>query len=188
MNNPVYVYGLLDVSVNAKFLICFNKSIHFLRSIFTEERLERLTKNIGDLDIELPVGSGKDENLEETSCSITPENREDDMLNGNVETSHSSISDSIPSKVIDEECHLEPHNHEGDISAGNVDVTVVNDTVTEKFPSEKESSIAAQISEVCDTLVDESADSKQPSQRHVTNAVLPLLQHQHNESSESSSR
>lgn len=166
---------------------CFELHFGVLNSIFTEERLERLTKSIGDLDVELSVVSGKEENLENTSCSISPENREDGMLRGNVEISHSGISNSIPSEVINEECHPEPHNHEGDISAEGVDVTVVNDTVTDKFPSEKESLVAVQISEACDTLVDESTDSKQPSQRRVPNAVLPRLRHQHNESSESSS-
>lgn len=182
--NPVY--GLLDVFV--KDLVPFNESLHFLCSIFTEERLERLTKSIGDLDVELPVIPGKEENLEDTSCSLSSENREDGMLSGNVETSHSGIRNSVPSEVINEESHLGPRNHEGDILAEGVDVTVVNDTVTDKFPSEKSSLVAAQISEVCDTLVDESTDSKQPSQRRVPNAVLPLLRHQHNESSESSSR
>lgn len=184
--NPVYVYCLLDVIVKANFLIPLNESLYFdfLFSIFTEERLERLTKSIGDLDVELPVIPGKEENLEDTSCSLSPENRKDGMLSGNVETSDSGISNSIPSEVINEECNLEPHNHECDISAEGVDVSVVNDT----FSSEKESLVAAQISEVCDTSVDESTDSKQPSQRRVPNAVLPLLRHQHNESSESSSR
>ncbi|KAL8093874.1 uncharacterized protein LOC141689749 isoform X1 [Apium graveolens] len=166
---------------------CFELHFGVLNSIFTEERLERLTKSIGDLDVELPIIPGKEENLEDISCSLSPENREDGIRSGNVETSHSGISNSIPSEVINEECYLETHNHEGDISAEGVDVTVVNDTVTNKFPSEKESLVAAQISEVFDTSVDESTGSKQTSQRHVPNAVLPLLRHQHNESSESSS-
>ncbi|WOG94214.1 hypothetical protein DCAR_0313507 [Daucus carota subsp. sativus] len=168
---------------------CFELHFGVLNSIFTEERLERLTKSIGDLDAEFPVESGNSENLDETSCSISPENREDSMLSGNVEISHSSISDSIPSKGINEEfldSQLEPLNQEGDISAG-VDVAVVNDPVTLKFPSEKESFVAAQMSEVCDTLVDDRANSKQISQRRVPSTVLPLLRHQHNESSESSS-
>ncbi|XP_074350229.1 uncharacterized protein LOC141689749 isoform X3 [Apium graveolens] len=156
---------------------CFELHFGVLNSIFTEERLERLTKSIGDLDVELPIIPGKEENLEDISCSLSPENREDGIRSGNVETSHSGISNSIPSEVI----------NEGDISAEGVDVTVVNDTVTNKFPSEKESLVAAQISEVFDTSVDESTGSKQTSQRHVPNAVLPLLRHQHNESSESSS-
>ncbi|KAL8093872.1 uncharacterized protein LOC141689749 isoform X4 [Apium graveolens] len=132
---------------------CFELHFGVLNSIFTEERLERLTKSIGDLDVELPIIPGKEENLEDISCSLSPENREDGIRSGNVETSHSGISNSIPSEVINEECYLETHNHEGDISAE----------------------------------VDESTGSKQTSQRHVPNAVLPLLRHQHNESSESSS-
>ncbi|XP_074350231.1 uncharacterized protein LOC141689749 isoform X5 [Apium graveolens] len=122
---------------------CFELHFGVLNSIFTEERLERLTKSIGDLDVELPIIPGKEENLEDISCSLSPENREDGIRSGNVETSHSGISNSIPSEVI----------NEGDISAE----------------------------------VDESTGSKQTSQRHVPNAVLPLLRHQHNESSESSS-
>ncbi|KAM7513046.1 hypothetical protein LguiB_011921 [Lonicera macranthoides] len=133
--------------------------LHFgvLNSIFTEERLERLTRNMGDFDLESPIGHIKEENIEEQSGSFPVEHDTDDVLNATVEASGSSSSDNVAPQ-------------------------------TEEIPAKRESSVVSiLISEASDTYVGEIMTNKQPVQRRVPNAVLPLLRFQQYESSESSS-
>ncbi|KAK3040375.1 hypothetical protein RJ639_026780 [Escallonia herrerae] len=156
--------------------------LHFgvLNSIFTEERLERLTKNIGDLDLGSTVEYGNDEILGENFCSISVEDRAHGMLNGTVETSESSRSESISGRVTDEGCQ----NLEGDFLSkqGATDSTVVQiNPEPEKLLTSRECAVEWQISEASDTCVEK------PAQKRLPNAVLPLLRHQQCESSESSS-
>lgn len=158
--------------------------LHFgvLNSIFTEERLERLTKNIGDLDMESPMWHGKEENLEEKSGN---------MLNGTVETSESSTSDSILEKVIDDGGNLEYLVLERDSFMSKKGVAdnavVLIDPETKKIPAKGESVVVMQMPEACDTYVEDVETNKQSAPRRLPNAVLPLLRYPQYESSESSS-
>ncbi|KAK3034490.1 hypothetical protein RJ639_032479, partial [Escallonia herrerae] len=156
--------------------------LHFgvLNSIFTEERLERLTKNIGDLDLGSTVEYGNEEILGENFCSILAEDRAHGMLNGTVETSESSRSESISGRVTDEGCQ----NLEGDFLSkqGATDSTVVQiNPESDKLLTSRECAVEWQISEASDTCIEK------PAQKRLPNAVLPLLRHQQCESSESSS-
>ncbi|CAK9140998.1 unnamed protein product [Ilex paraguariensis] len=133
--------------------------LHFgiLNSIFTEERLERLTKNIGDLDLELPMGYCKEDTPEAKSDSASLNCRMDDMLNETLKPSQTRSSASIPGRVAsDVPIYLE----------------------SEKLAAKKESVIATQISEASDAYVDDIAANKQSSERRLPNAVWPLLRFQ----------
>ncbi|KAA8523309.1 hypothetical protein F0562_009732 [Nyssa sinensis] len=167
--------------------------LHFgiLNRIFTEERLERLTRGLGDLDLESPEGYGKEENLEEKSDGISLERSAHTMLNGTTEIFQSSTSDSTLVRVTDDGCHLEHQMPEGDfhlLKKGINGYAVVSvDPETERLPAAGESGDTAQLSEARDTYVDDFVTNKQPFERQIPNAVSPLLQDQQYESSESSS-
>lgn len=167
--------------------------LHFgvLSSIFTEERLERLTRNIGDLELELPVGCDKEDDSEEESRSISLEDRAQGIVNGTAESSQSSLSDSLPGRVADDGSHLEHQISERDIFTSNRSDS--GPAVASLFPdmekchAKAETLVGSQISEVCDASVDDFVLNKQPVEKRLPNAVLPLLRYQQYESSESSS-
>ncbi|CDP03098.1 unnamed protein product [Coffea canephora] len=167
--------------------------LHFgvLNSIFTEERLERLTRNIGDLELELPVGCDKEDNSEEESGSISLEDRTQCIHNGTAESSESSLSDSLPGRVTDDSSHLEHQISEGDIftskRSGDGSAVAALDPDMAKCHAKAETLVGSQISEVCDVSVDDFVINKQSVEKRLPNAVLPLLRYQQYESSESSS-
>lgn len=161
--------------------------LFLLFSIFTEERLERLTKSIGDMDLESSVGFDKDDKLEENFGDISPEPGLHEMLNGAADTSHLSTNSG---RVRDDERRHSEHQFLKEHllfsqKDGSNDATVAIDTETD-LPANKV--FSAQLSECCDTCVDDVVTNKQPAHRHLPNAVLPLLRYQQYESSESSSR
>lgn len=178
--------------VDPTVVLLFSPTPLFYNSILTEERLERLTKNIGDLDLELSVCFDKGDTSEEESGSTSLEERAQSMLNGTVETSQSSLSDSLPGRVTDDGSHLEHQISESNIfiSKENGDDTAVIpfDPDMDKPHDKTETPLGSQISEVCDASVDDFVIDKQPGERRLPNAVLPLLRYQQYESSESSSR
>ncbi|CAK9144171.1 unnamed protein product [Ilex paraguariensis] len=162
--------------------------LHFgvLNSIFTEERLERLTKNIGELDLELPEGNCTEEASEGKSDSASLEHRADDMPNGSVEPSQSSTSVCITGRVADDECHQEQQSIEEDSHLSkesmSVNVVVPIDLDTQKLAAKKESEARTQFSEGCETYIDDIVANKQPAEMR-----WPLLRSQQYDSSESSS-
>ncbi|CAL5443447.1 unnamed protein product [Camellia sinensis] len=159
------------------------------RRIFTEERLERLTRGISDLDLESSEGHGKEENLKENSDGISSEDRANDVLNGTVDTPQLSPNDSLSEKVMDDVCHREhqmlKNNHllKRDMNGSGV---VPVDPAIGKLPDKRENGVTNEISEACDTHVDDFVTNKQLVERCFPNAVLPLLRCQQYESSESS--
>lgn len=151
-------------------------------SIFTEERLDRLTKGITGLDFESPEDYSKeeniDENTEETSDSVSVDDRAtEDMLNGSVELAQ--LKDSEPVAVTDDGGHLDYQMLEKDIDLLK---TKNNDMITAKRNS------SAANGEDSDIYVDDVVINKQAVEKRFPNAVLPLLRHYQYESSESSSR
>ncbi|KAG9140936.1 hypothetical protein Leryth_010455 [Lithospermum erythrorhizon] len=145
--------------------------LHFsvLNSIFTEDRLERLTKQICDLDLELPIGFN----------NASPENGTADMVNvmGKYQSSndvggleHQSLDRGICSTIENPEIRpILP-----------LDAEIV------KYPGE-DSLHGMQSLDSGDLSLNDNLSSKQTPERHVPHAVLPFLRHQHCESSESSS-
>ncbi|XVE97903.1 hypothetical protein REPUB_Repub03eG0059000 [Reevesia pubescens] len=159
--------------------------LHFgvLNGIFDEERLERLTKSIGDIDLDLSESYSNEANLDDVSTDLVVL---DDMQNTTTDTSELSSGDSKP-EGTDDGNSLEHQMLERDFDSNKVadlDTVVPIDLETETFTSKKESSGATP--EDCDTDVDDFATNKQAVERRLPNAVLPLLRYYQYESSESS--
>lgn len=167
--------------------------LHFavLNSIFTEERLERLTKGIAGLGFESLEDYSKEENLdentEETSDSTSRDERAgEDMLNGSVE--FSQFKDSEPGTVTDNGSRLEFQMVDKDVDllkrSINENVVLV-EPKTPIVTAKRESGAAD--GEDCDVYADDIVLNKQAVEKRLPNAVLPLLRYYQYESSESSS-
>jgi hypothetical protein len=162
--------------------------------MFTEERLERLTKDIGILNFESPEDCRKEENFEENtdenSGGVSPNHRvAEDMLNGTAETSELSLKESKPERVSDDGSHDECQMLDGDLCLLKKDVNdngVPVDPDSKMVTVKRESSAAN--SEDCYINADDCLANKQVVEKRLPNAVLPLLRHYQYESSESSSR
>ncbi|XWS17479.1 hypothetical protein CRYUN_Cryun33cG0071300 [Craigia yunnanensis] len=159
--------------------------LHFgvLNSIFDEERLERLTKSIGDIDLELSESYSNKTNLDDVS---TDQGALEDIQNTTIETSELGLGDSKPGSTDNGnrlEHQLFQRNFDSN-KAVNHDNVVLIDLETEMCASKKESSGANP--EDCDTDVDDFTANKQVAERRLPNAVLPLLRYYQYESSESS--
>ncbi|KAL6974605.1 hypothetical protein U1Q18_028788 [Sarracenia purpurea var. burkii] len=144
--------------------------LHFgilTRYFFTEERLERLMKGIGDLDLGSVEGHAEEGNLKEKSDGISLEHRANNTLNETADTSLLSLSDCVLQKVMDDGCPMEQQ------MLKNNKHLLVKDM--------------NEISVADDTYVDNLVTNKQMMERRFPNAVLPLLRYQPYESSESSS-
>ncbi|KAL2533250.1 DENN (AEX-3) domain-containing protein [Abeliophyllum distichum] len=157
--------------------------LHFgvLNSILTEERLERLTKQISGLDLEPSVGYDEVEILEEKSGGILLEDGAVNMLNAPVGASQLSTSSSVSGRVTDDISHLGHESLDGNIYSKK---ELGSDVVpphpgTEKLVSRREF--------ILDTSVDNNFTNKHSADKRLTNAILPLLRYQQCESSESSS-
>ncbi|XWS70086.1 hypothetical protein CRYUN_Cryun03dG0018900 [Craigia yunnanensis] len=157
--------------------------LHFgvLNSIFDEERLERLAKSIGDIDLELSESCNNEANLDDIS---TDQGVLEDMQN--TTTSELSSRDSKPG-VTDDGNSLEHQMFERDFDSNkavNHDTIVPIVLETEMFTSKKETT--GENPEDCDTDVNDITTNKQAAERHFPNAVLPLLCYYQYGSSESS--
>lgn len=126
--------------------------LHFgiLNSIFIEERLARLTKQIGEFDINFSTPFDK-EAFEEKSSSTSSEDREHNLLDGAPENSQSSTCESVTVGTINERSHLEHQNLEERISSSkdtscdnavpvDGDVQKHHETKGDVSPSEESSS------------------------------------------------
>lgn len=161
--------------------------LHFgvLNSIFTEERLERLTKQVGDLDFDSLMIDDKQENLEENPSSRSLEERDQYILNGSVESSQPITTDSVISGTVDDMSQLEYRVVEGYVHPkkdGSDNKARMVDTDIDC--ANKEVILERQVPEVSDNSTD---DNKQLVEKGVPHAVLPLLRYHQCESSESSS-
>lgn len=121
-------------------------------SIFIEERLERLTKSISDLDVDLT--HEHEVYLEDKVSSVSAENGSQELFNGTTESLSNSISERVSDGVI-------PKRHEIEMDSSK---------------------------KGCDSPVDDMVSNKQDTQKHIPNAILPLLRYQQYDSSDSSSR
>nr|XP_011460618.1 PREDICTED: uncharacterized protein LOC101291858 isoform X2 [Fragaria vesca subsp. vesca] len=169
--------------------------LHFgvLNSIFTEERLERLTKGIGLLDLDSPKDYRNDgsseENTEESIDSGSLNSRTADMVNGTAESCQTSLKDSSAVRVGENGIHLECQMLDADCELmkssvmGNVVIPVGPET---EMASSKIESCAPN-AEVCEVYADDFSTNKPAFERRLPNAVLPLLRYYQYESSDSSS-
>ncbi|KAK8959742.1 hypothetical protein KSP40_PGU006520 [Platanthera guangdongensis] len=166
--------------------------LHFgiLKSIFTEERLEHLKKGIGMLGLESPELSEERENRENHELYngskevIFPVGDEV----GSVECSTPTCEISSPHKETDEVTSTDNkilEMHQDANGSLNIIETTQAIVETENFTAEDAPDYA--IKNVHDYLADDDLQKKQ-SEKHLPEAVLPLLRYNQNESSESSSR
>ncbi|KAI4344595.1 hypothetical protein L6164_011802 [Bauhinia variegata] len=165
--------------------------LHFgvLNSIFTQERLERLTKNIGDLNLESSVHNCAEEISDSNSeCMLMNDVPTEDKLDGTPIISQSNLTNSTPETILGDGNHLERQAVNGEVQTlkerVNVDVIVPVDPNTERVTAKGESGQTS--SEHSDLDGDDFATNKQSEERHLPNAVLPLLRYCQYESSESS--
>ncbi|XP_050382233.1 uncharacterized protein LOC126799140 isoform X2 [Argentina anserina] len=169
--------------------------LHFgvLNSIFTEERLERLIKGIGLLDLDSPKDFRNDENIDEITEDIQDSgalnSRTGDIVNGAAESCQTSQKDSSPVGVGDDGIHQERQMVNVDCVLmknsiiGNVVVPI--DPETEMASSKIESRVPN--AEHCEIYADDFSTNKPAFERRLPNAVLPLLRYYQYESSDSSS-
>ncbi|KVH94038.1 DENN domain-containing protein [Cynara cardunculus var. scolymus] len=156
--------------------------------IFTEERLERLTKSISELDMEPSVAYDDEVYLEEKVVGILAEHGAQEMLNGNTETVQLSRSNSINERVIEDRSNENHHVLKVDslpLDKGVNDVIPVRPEMG--MDSSKKESVAAEMFNTSDSPVGDMVFNKQPTPKHIPNAILPLLRYQQYDSSDSSS-
>ncbi|KAI4335225.1 hypothetical protein L6164_013892 [Bauhinia variegata] len=165
--------------------------LHFgvLNSIFTQERLERLTKSIGDLNLEHPEGNYAEEISESNSESVLMNDiPTGDGLDGTPIISQSNSISSTPETILGDGNHLEHQIVNGELQTPkervNVDVNVPVDPNIDRTTAKGESGPAN--SEDGDLYGDDFATNKQSEERRLPNAILPLLRYCQYESSESS--
>lgn len=149
--------------------------------------MERLTKQIGDLDINSSTLFDK-EDFEEKSSSTSLEDREHNLLDGAPDNSQSSTCESVTAVTINERSHPEHQNLEGcissskDTSCDNV-VTVDNDlqkhheTKGDVSPSEEASSsdLEQQHETKGDVSSSKEASSSDAEKQHETEGDVSSL-------------
>ncbi|CAL0320265.1 unnamed protein product [Lupinus luteus] len=160
--------------------------LHFgvLKSIFAQERLERLTKNVRE-NLEFSEGGNEEKNSE---CLLVNDTSIEDRLDGNQRISQSSLRNSSPEIIHSDDNQTEQQMDNGKLHTFEERVKEDNavpiDPVTERKTAKEESSPTN--SEDNDLYVDSFVTNKQSEDRRLPNAILPLLHHCQYESSESS--
>ncbi|RDX60940.1 hypothetical protein CR513_60877, partial [Mucuna pruriens] len=165
--------------------------LHFgvLNSIFMQERLERLTRGVGDLNLEYVEGSYEEENLwENSACMLVNDRLEDRCDDGNPRISQSSLRNSSTENIEVDSNNPEKQMVNGELHIFkeriNDDNTVPIDPETEKKTVKEESGPTN--AEDSDLYGDAFVTNKQSEDRRLPNAILPLLRYCQYESSESS--
>ncbi|KAL4195829.1 hypothetical protein AMTRI_Chr04g180270 [Amborella trichopoda] len=164
--------------------------LHFgiLKSIFTEERLERLTEGMGELDFVFmeAARNGGNEQAEEFADVSTNHDLEENNLVGNLENSPTNDEASATENNISEE---KPNVEEGDVyvkgegTNGHLIAHGCPKAKPDEKGSKKECEVSLQINQSFDG---ESTKSKDAVDKRLPGVFLPLLHYQQCESSDSS--
>ncbi|KAK7291804.1 hypothetical protein RIF29_07241 [Crotalaria pallida] len=164
--------------------------LHFgvLNSIFTQERLDRLTKSAGDLNLEFVEDNYEEENSEgHSECVLVSDRPIEERFDGNPRNSQSCVGNSLPENIVGD-AHQESQTDTGELQSYNEKINSENvvptDPETDRAIAKEESS--PRISEDGDQYGNAFATKEQLEDRHLPNAILPLLRYSHYESSESS--
>ncbi|KAL9314626.1 hypothetical protein ACSQ67_020078 [Phaseolus vulgaris] len=161
--------------------------LHFgvLNSIFMQERLDRLTKNIGDLNLEYVEGSCEEENFGEDSECMLVNDRLEDRHDDSPTISQSSLRNSSPEIIEDDSNYPNKQIVNGELH-------IFNDRVNDE-PCDPENDRKTVNEESGPTNADDNdlygdafVTNKQSEDRRLPNAILPLLRYCQYESSESS--
>ncbi|KAK7388254.1 hypothetical protein VNO78_23065 [Psophocarpus tetragonolobus] len=164
--------------------------LHFgvLNSIFTQERLERLTKSVGDLNLEFDEDNYKEDHPECYSESdLTSDGPIEDRLGRNPIISQSRETKSIPENIEDDgqsEHLIVDGELQTDKERINYDDVLLTDPVTDRTTAKEDSCPIN--SENSNQYGDTVATNKQSEDKHLPDAILPLLRYCQYESSESS--
>ena len=154
-----------------------------------QERLERLTRIGGDLNLEYAEDSCEEENLEEKSECMLVNDRLEDRHDDNPMISQSSLRNSSPENIEDDSNYPEKHIVNGDLHTFkervNDDNAVPSDPETDRKTVKESGPTNAEDS---DLYGDAFVTNKQSEDRRLPNAILPLLRYSQYESSESSCR
>ncbi|GMH23325.1 hypothetical protein Nepgr_025168 [Nepenthes gracilis] len=167
--------------------------LHFgvLNSIFTEERLELLTKRISAFDFEtLDKDSEVEEGSEENSYAVSLKHVMEDGLNETVRIDQSSSSDSTSERVGDGGSYLVHMDVGENYTSFKGGVDHCHTPIIPKIDillSEKEAAAGVLNSLACDINADNFSTGKQTLEKTMPDAFSPLLRYQQYESSESSS-
>ncbi|KAL5768537.1 hypothetical protein ACOSP7_015082 [Xanthoceras sorbifolium] len=163
--------------------------LHFgvLNSIFTEERLERLTKGMGDFNFESMEDLNEEENLDGTSLN---HRAVEDLQNGTTDISQLSlgVDDSTSGRVTDGCTNLENQMLDKNVhflKKVDNDNAVVPIAFESEMVTIKEEFVGANL-EDCHISVEDFSTNKRAIDRPLPNAVLPLLRCYQYDSSESS--
>ncbi|XP_061352503.1 uncharacterized protein LOC133297389 isoform X1 [Gastrolobium bilobum] len=165
--------------------------LHFgvLNSIFMQERLERLTKGVGDLNLEFVEGSYGEENSGGISeCVLVNDTLLEDRLDENPRISQSCLGNSSPENIEGDNNRPEKQMINGELHTFkegiNDDNVVAIDPEIDRKTAKEESGPTN--SEDNDLYGDAFVTNKPSEDRRLPNAILPLLRHCQYESSESS--
>lgn len=149
-----------------------------------------MTRSVGDLNLEFVEGNYKEENPEGYSESVlVTDGPIEGRLGGNPIISQSRVRKSTPENTVDDGQpeHLvvdgELQTYKERINYDNV---LLTDPVTDKTTAKEDSGPTN--SEDSDQYGDAFATNKQSEDKHLPNAILPLLRYCQYESSESSCR
>ncbi|XP_068658413.1 uncharacterized protein [Aristolochia californica] len=151
--------------------------LHFgvLKSIFTEERLQRLTKGI---DV-LALASSEEQNLGEEmrGCNetISPKQSSMDTSNDTMESSEKTVENSFCRCVTDN--NYEPYHQTNDEEALEKKIAFQDQSETEEAEGKRKPGVVMQNS---------NCSMKRSNEKRLPEAVLPLLWHYQTESSDSS--
>ncbi|XP_071715418.1 uncharacterized protein [Rutidosis leptorrhynchoides] len=164
--------------------------LHFdvLNSIFIEERLERLTKSISNLDLESPYEN--ETYLENKMNGFPGEYEAQEMVNGTTKTIElSSRRNSINGTTTTTTDEVEFVSLDKEVSGCVVSVSpqMEMDSSNKKEKECVVVDVAEEISKTFDSPVHDTVSSKQLTQKRVPHAILPLLRYQQYDSSDSSS-
>ena len=162
--------------------------LHFgvLNSIFMQERLERLTTSVEYLNVENVEGSYEEENSE--GNVLVNDKLTEDKLDENPRISESCLRNSLPKDIEGDSNHPEKQMVNEDLhtlkEGGDDDnIVPVHPETNRKIVKEESGPTNAEDSNMyADALV----TNKQPEEKRLPNAVLPLLRYSQYESSESS--
>ena len=149
-----------------------------------------MTKSIGDLNLEFVEGNYGDENSDGNSESVLVSDRSmEDKPGENPRISRSSLRNSTPENIV-RDGHPEHQMVNGELQIYketiNYENIVPTDPETDRATAREESGPTN--SKDSDHYRDAFAANKQSENKHLPNAILPLLRHGQYESSESSCR
>ncbi|KAJ8767455.1 hypothetical protein K2173_017499 [Erythroxylum novogranatense] len=164
--------------------------LHFavLNSIFTEERLERLTKDSGFLDLEPFEGIKEEKSTDNLDSESLNYKGAEEIMDGSVEISESHLRNSIVGVGINNGNQLDHQLVQGHIHLLNKSI---NNNIVVPFDSENEilsskGESGGVNSEDYNIDADDFSSNKQTGDKRLPIAVLPLLRYCQYESSESS--